>query len=101
MANVLIENRERDQKDCGVVEVDGEAYRLKLGSADDSTGAPVVRLDNGSTRPGNVGEFNDDFPNPIQELPGKAWQAFLKDKTRGPVIQDWLETRAITVSGAR
>lgn len=98
---VLIENRGRDTLDLGPIEVDGEKYHIRLGSTDDSDGAPLLKDQNGNTMPGQPGQWSDDFPNPVQEVEAKIWKAYLDDKSRGPMIRDLVNQHKITVNGQR
>ena len=93
---VLIENRGRDQKDFGKIQVKGEEHHVILGSADDFEGAPVIKDEKGNTLPGQGGQWTKEFPNPIQEVDRGVWAAYLNSPTRGPVIKSWLEGRQIT-----
>jgi len=100
MAKLLIENRGRDQKNLGKIEVKGTIHNVTLGSADDAIGAPVLKSEDGSTSPGEPGTWSDEFPNPVQPLDAQVWDAYLNDKARGPVIKHWLNTKEITVGRA-
>ena len=103
MAELIIENRQRDSLDFGkLTDKDGnELGHIRLGSADDREGAPLIRDSNGTVLPGRAGEWNADFPNPAMRVDAKVWDAYLSDKARGPMIRELLEKRAISVNGAR
>ena len=99
MAELLIENRGRDQKDLGKITVKGEQHHVILGSADDNQGAPAIKTKEGKVLPGQKGQWSDDFPNPVQPVDAQVWNAYAKDKTRGPVIKAWIDAQEITING--
>lgn len=90
---IVVENRQRDIKNLGVVKVGGKKYGVKLGSADDTGKKLDHETEFAPPKVDYAIDVAEDKPVPLTQ---GIWEAFMERKA----VQAWVEESAISVYGA-